>query len=144
MPDVGFGVSQILPIVTSLFQSTEGTTLILEQPEIHLHPKAQLELADIIIDAVSKRKIQVIIESHSEHFLTRIQTRIADATISKDFAKLYFCKNETGASSLEELKINESGDIENWPENFFGDMLGEATNRVISYLERRKDKKRKL
>ena len=144
LPDVVFGVSQILPIVTSLFQSTEGTTLILEQPEIHLHPKAQLELADIIIDAVSKRKIQVIIESHSEHFLTRIQTRIADATISKDFAKLYFCKNETGASSLEELKINESGDIENWPENFFGDMLGEATNRVISYLQRRKDKKKKL
>lgn len=143
LPDVGFGVSQILPIITALFQSSEGTTLILEQPEIHLHPKAQIELADVIIDAVKERKIQVIIESHSEHFLTRIQTRIADETISKKFAKLYFCKNEEGFSELEELKLNDSGDIENWPENFFGNQLEESANRVLSYLEKKKSKKKK-
>lgn len=143
LPDVGFGISQILPIITALFQSSKGTTLILEQPEIHLHPKAQIELADVIIDAVKERKIQVIIESHSEHFLTRIQTRIADETISKDDAKLYFCKNERGFSELEALKLNDSGDIENWPENFFGNQLEESANRVLSYLEKKKSKKKK-
>lgn len=143
LPDVGFGVSQILPIITALFQSSEGATLILEQPEIHLHPKAQIELADVIIDAVKERKIQVIIESHSEHFLTRIQTRIADETISKEFAKLYFCKNEKGFSELEELELNDSGDIKNWPENFFGNQLEESANRVLSYLEKKRSKKKK-
>ncbi len=143
LPDVGFGVSQILPILTALFYAKSGATLLLEQPEIHLHPKAQLELADIIIDVVKDENIQVIIESHSEHFLTRIQTRIADRTISKDFAKLYFCENESGVSKLEELRLSNSGDIENWPENFFGDMLGESADRVISYLEEKKTKKEK-
>jgi len=140
LPDVGFGVSQILPIITALFQSSEGATLILEQPEIHLHPKAQIELADVIIDAVKERKIQVIIESHSEHFLTRIQTRIADETISKEFAKLYFCKNEKGFSELEELVVEESGRITNWPPNFFGNMLEETSNRVKAFRNRKTPK----
>jgi len=140
LPDVGFGVSQILPILTTLFHTKPGAILLLEQPEIHLHPKAQIELADVIIDAVKTKKIQVIIESHSEHFLTRIQTRIAQGKISKDFTKIYFCKNDTGASALEELRLNEAGDIENWPENFFGDILGESADRVISFLENRNKK----
>ncbi len=140
LPDVGFGVSQILPIITALFQSSEGATLILEQPEIHLHPKAQIELADVIIDAVKERKIQAIIESHSEHFLTRIQTRIADETISKEFAKLYFCKNEKGFSELEELVVEDSGRIANWPPNFFGNMLEETSNRVKAFRNRKTPK----
>ncbi len=140
LPDVGFGVSQILPILTALYHSKEGAILLLEQPEIHLHPKAQIELADVIIEAVEKRKIQVIIESHSEHFLTRIQTRVADATISKEDAKLYFCKNEKGYSELELLKIEESGRITNWPPNFFGNMLEETSNRVMAFRNRKNTK----
>ncbi len=142
LPDVGFGVSQILPVLTSLFYSPIGSIIILEQPEIHLHPKAQTEFADVVVEAVKERKIQVIIESHSEHFLTRIQTRIAEGTLSKDAAKLYFCKNEIGKSELEELKIDDSGRIENWPKDFFGDMLGEASNRVRAYLDRKKTSKK--
>lgn len=150
LPDVGFGVSQILPVLTSLFYSPIGSIIILEQPEIHLHPKAQTELADVVVEAVKERKIQVIIESHSEHFLTRIQTRIADGKLSKDDAKLYFCRNEIneskpkeiGKSELEELKIDDSGRIENWPKDFFGDMLGETSNRVRAYLDRKKTSKK--
>lgn len=140
LPDVGFGVSQILPILTALYNSKAGAIILLEQPEIHLHPKAQIELADIIVDAVKRRKIQVIIESHSEHFLTRIQTRIADNTISRDFAKLYFCKNEKGFSELEELIIEDSGRINNWPPNFFGNMLEETSNRVRAFRNRKDTK----
>jgi len=142
LPDVGSDVSQILPILTALYNSKPGAIILLEHPEIHLHPKAQIELADIIVDAVKRRKIQVIIESHSEHFLTRIQTRFADGEISKNSTKLYFCKNEKGFSELEELKLSDSGDIENWPENFFGNQLEESANRILSYLERKKLKKK--
>lgn len=140
LPDVGFGISQILPILTALYNSKAGAVILLEQPEIHLHPKAQIELADIIVDAVKKRKIQVIIESHSEHFLTRIQTRVADGEISKNSTKLYFCKNEKGFSELEELIIEDSGRIDNWPPNFFGNMLEETSNRVRAFRNRKDTK----
>jgi predicted ATPase len=140
LPDVGFGVSQILPILTALYNSKAGAIILLEQPEIHLHPKAQIELADIIVDAVKRRKIQVIIESHSEHFLTRIQTRVADGEISKNSTKLYFCKNEKGFSELEELIIEDSGRIDNWPPNFFGNMLEETSNRVKAFRNRKDTK----
>jgi predicted ATPase len=140
LPDVGSGVSQILPILTALYNSKPGAIILLEHPEIHLHPKAQIELADIIVDAVKRRKIQVIIESHSEHFLTRIQTRVADGEISKNSTKLYFCKNEKGFSELEELIIEDSGRIDNWPPNFFGNMLEETSNRVRAFRNRKDTK----
>src|SRR5581483_4004256 len=83
LTDVGFGVSQVLPVVVQCFYAHPNTTIILEQPEIHLHPAVQTALADLFIEAVQAREegqdrsIQLIIESHSEHFLRRLQTRVA-------------------------------------------------------------------
>lgn len=76
--DVGFGVSQILPVIVLCYYAPEGSTIILERSEIHLHPRVQAELADIFIDAIRTRKIQIILESHSEHLLPRLQRRIAE------------------------------------------------------------------
>ena len=83
LTDVGFGVSQILPVLTLCYYAPEGSTLILEQPEAHLHPKAQSELADVLIDVVKNRKVQIILESHSEHLLLRLMRRIAE---ERDFS----------------------------------------------------------
>ena len=99
----------------------------------------------MIIEAINTRNIQVIIESHSEHLLGRLQRRIADGGFAKEKAALYFCEflenddKKTGASNLKELIIDDSGRIVNWPKDFFGDLLGEASSRVKAYL----DKKRK-
>lgn len=78
LTDVGFGVSQVLPVITLLYYVPEGSTVILEQPEIHPHPLAQAHLADLILNVAQHRKIQVILESHSEHLLLRLQRRIAE------------------------------------------------------------------
>src|SRR4029079_2407774 len=91
LTDVGFGVSQVLPVVTLLQYVPEGATVILEQPEIHLHPLAQAGLADVILQAATHRRVQVILESHAEHLLVRLQRRIAEEEISSDDVKLYFC-----------------------------------------------------
>lgn len=124
--DVGFGVSQILPALVLCFYAPTGSTIILEQPEIHLHPLAQTGLADALIDAHKKRGVQIIIESHSEHLLNRIQRRIAEETISHDDVGLYFCSHgDNGASKIDALRLDEFGNIANWPKNFFGDQFGE-------------------
>jgi predicted ATPase len=123
--DVGFGVSQILPILTLCYYVPPGATIIMEQPEIHLHPTVQAGLADVIIDAIKIRNIQVIIESHSEHLLRRLQRRIAEEQISEKDTALYFSEIEGGVSQLRELEIDLFGNITNWPKGFFGDDFGE-------------------
>ena len=123
--DVGFGVSQVLPVLVQCFYVPNGSTVILEQPDIHLHPVAQALLADVLIDAWERRKVQVLVESHSEHLLHRIQRRIAEEWISEEDVGMYFCSSSGGRSALTRLEVNEFGRIANWPKNFFGDMFGE-------------------
>ncbi|MCX6582892.1 MAG: DUF3696 domain-containing protein [Candidatus Aminicenantes bacterium] len=124
--DVGFGVSQVLPVVVLCYHMPNNSILLLEQPEIHLHPSVQAALADLLIEVVSKRNIQIILESHSEHLLRRIQRRIAEQKIDSEQVSLYFCKMENDASSMEKLQMDEFGNISNWPPDFFGDELGDS------------------
>ena len=74
---------------------------------------------------VTERNLQILVESHSEHLLTRLQRRIAEKQIAQDNIALYFCRNNDGASTIERLEVTESGDIKNWPDNFFGDVIGD-------------------
>jgi predicted ATPase len=136
--DVGFGVSQILPVITLCYYAPEGSTLLLEQPEIHLHPKVQAGLADVLVDAVKTRGIQIILESHSEHLLRRLQRRVADETIQADLAALYFCSTEKGESRLTPLDMDLFGTIKNWPKDFFGDEFGEIAAMSQAALERKR------
>lgn len=139
LTDVGFGVSQVLPVVTLLLYVPEGSTVILEQPEIHLHPLAQANLADVIIYAALRRKVQVIVESHSEHLLLRLQRRIAEATLAKDKVALYFCDAPGGVSRLSALELDLWGRITNWPQHFMGDAFGETAAAEEARLKRISD-----
>jgi len=138
--DVGFGVSQILPVIVLCFYVPEGSTVILEQPEIHLHPAVQANLADVLIDAHKKRKVQIIIESHSEHLLRRLQRRVAEQELSKDDVALYFCEAGLKGSALTPLELDLFGNITNWPAEFFGDQFGElaATQEARLNLKAKK------
>lgn len=125
--DMGYGLSQFLPVLVLCYHVPEGSTLILEQPGIHLHPRVQSQLADLLIEVVTERNLQVILESHSEHLLVRLQRRIAEGKIEGDKIGLYFCSNDEakGVSTLEPLEVDRVGNIRNWPENFFGDVMGD-------------------
>jgi hypothetical protein len=137
LTDVGFGVSQILPVLVLLFYVPEGSTVILEQPEIHLHPAVQAGLADVFIDAIKRRKLQIVLESHSEHLLQRLQRRMAEEVITPEAIKLYFTSIKEGRSELTTLDLDEYGNIRNWPEGFFGDTMGEAAAMMKAEMERR-------
>lgn len=137
--DVGFGVSQILPVLVICYYVPEGSTVILEHPEIHLHPSAQSGLADVFIDAVKTRKIQIIIESHSEHLLKRLQRRIAEEKLSRDDTALYFCNIDNGISHLTNLELDIFGNIVNWPKDFFGDSFGEMAATTAAIMNRKRE-----
>lgn len=129
LTDVGFGVSQVLPVLVLLAYAETGDTVILEQPEIHLHPAVQSALADIILESALSRGIQIVVESHSEHLLTRLQRRIAEERISNGMTvtpqdvAVYFCSQSAGVSDIEPLHIDLFGSIVNWPKGFFGDPM---------------------
>lgn len=135
--DVGFGVSQVLPVLVLCFYAPEGSTIILEQPEIHLHPAIQSGLADVLIDAHRHRRVQILIESHSEHLLRRLQLRIADETLSSDQVGLWFCRSSRNKSAIEALTLDPYGSITNWPEDFFGDQFGEVAELAKLRVRRR-------
>jgi len=142
LPDVGFGVSQVMPVVVQCFYAPPRTTILLEQPEIHLHPRVQSELADLFIEAIhsredgSDRSVQLIIESHSEHFLRRLQRRVAEEMIKPEEVALYFCHDSSEGAVLQPLKVNLFGDIENWPDDFFGDEMADLTARMDAATKR--------
>lgn len=135
--DVGFGVSQVLPVIVLCFYAPEGSTIILEQPEIHLHPSIQAGLADVFIDAIKTRGVQIILESHSEHLLVRLQRRIAEELIDSNDVKLFFAKNVGGSSTLSLLDLDIFGEIKNWPENFFGDSMKDLAAMTDAAINRK-------
>lgn len=142
LTDVGFGVSQVLPALVQAFYAPAGSSVWMEQPEIHLHPMAQSNLADVFISAVQSyeasapRNMQLIVETHSEHFLTRLQRRVAEQVIPAKDVAIYFVNRKGAAADMEALQIDIFGDIENWPENFFGDEMGDITARTTAALNR--------
>ena len=135
--DVGFGVSQVLPVLVLLHYVPPYSIVLMEQPELHLHPSVQNGLGDVMLEVAKKRHVQIVIESHSEHLLRRLQRRVAEGEADVRDLKLYFVRSEEGEAKLDPLRLNEWGGIENWPEHFFGDEMGEIAATSKAGLERR-------
>lgn len=142
LTDVGFGVSQVLPVIVECFATPPRSIVVLEQPEIHLHPKVQSDLADVFIDAIharedgQERKVQLIIESHSEHLLRRLQLRIAEEALAPEEAALYFVHSGASGARIEPLDVDAYGNIRNWPRDFFGDEMADLVARTEAQARR--------
>lgn len=138
--DVGFGVSQVLPVVTMLLSAPENSIVLLEQPELHLHPNAQAALADLLLDVAEKRNLQLIVESHSEHIVRRLQRRIAEAEHSyatSEKIRMYYCEPGEDGSTVNEVELDRFGQIAKWPDKFMGDISGDLHTMLKAALERR-------
>lgn len=119
---VGVGVSQVLPILVMSLLAKKGDVIILEQPELHLHPKVQTRLADFFVSMNALGK-QCIVETHSEYLINRLRLLVAlsDNTYVADKTMIYFVEKdkELGYSKYREIKINRYGNIPEWPDGFF-------------------------
>jgi predicted ATPase len=142
LPDVGFGVSQVLPVVVECFYAPANSTVVIEQPELHLHPRVQSELADLFIEAIRAREndedrgMQFIIESHSEHFLRRLQRRVAEGVIGPKDVALYYCEPGEDGAQIRELPVDLFGEIDSWPDDFFGDEFLDIAARLEAASKR--------
>ena len=128
--DVGFGVSQTLPVVVALHAARPGQLVYLEQPEIHLHPRAQWQMAQVLVNAAN-RGVKVVVETHSHLILLGVQTLIAEGKIDADLVKLHwFQRDKRGATKVTTAEIDPRGSFGAWPEDF-GDVTLEAESRFL-------------
>lgn len=128
--DVGYGVSQVLPVLVALIAAEPGQLVYLEQPELHLHPNAQVKLAQILADA-AKQGVRVVAETHSSLLLLGIQTLVAEGELSPDLVKLHwFSRNEDGTTEVDSVDLDEAGTYGEWPVDF-NDVSLNAQSRYI-------------
>lgn len=142
---VGVGVSQVLPILVMCLLADTDSTLVFEQPELHLHPKVQTLLGDFFLSMALCSK-QCIIETHSEYFIDRLRFRIAAATPEKELnsqTKIYFVEKPLQGSVFREVVINEYGAISDWPEGFFDQSQQQAEAILTAALAKKRAKKNK-
>jgi predicted ATPase len=139
LADVGFGVSQIIPVLVSLRVAGKGQLVYLEEPEIHLHPRAQVKLAEILADA-AKRGVRVVAETHSTLLLTAIQTLVAKGELKPELVKLHWFQRDpkTGVTEVTSTDLNENGAFaqSDWPEDF-DDVILKADGAYLDAVEGR-------
>lgn len=153
--DVGYGISQVLPIVTELLNSSGSQreeykgrnsgkkVFIMEQPELHLHPAAQADLAKLLVKSSNiSRSRRILVETHSEHLIRKIQVLIADPQIpidSDQVAFYYVEKDDDGNSHIRKMEINKNGQfIEPWPSGFFDKSYELASELLVANSKQRK------
>ncbi len=120
LTNVGVGVSQVLPILVSTLLAERNSTIIFEQPELHLHPKVQTRLGDFFLTMIHLNK-QCIIETHSEYLINRLRYKAISSKKDKipENTIIYFVEQEENESSYNKIQINENGIIPEWPRGFF-------------------------
>lgn len=135
---VGVGVSQLLPVLLSCLIANTGSTMIFEQPEIHLHPRVQAQLGDFFL-AVAMTGVQCIVETHSEHLINRLRYRTAmfPGSMIPSMTRIYFVENPRGQSEFRSIALNDFGAISDWPKGFFDQSQLEAGNIIRSAFSKR-------
>ncbi|MCF6345246.1 MAG: DUF3696 domain-containing protein [Thiomicrorhabdus sp.] len=131
--NTGFGLTYVLPVVTAVLSARSGDLLLIENPESHLHPAGQALIAKLISIA-AHNDVQIIIETHSDHFLNGIRQSVKSKLIDADNVCVYFLSRNIDSSEhsvqVEKVAIEPSGRIEYWPEGFF-DEWEKSLNKLI-------------
>jgi len=144
MADVGYGISQILPVIVQGLLVPRGGIYMVQQPELHLHPDAQAAIADYFIYLVESG-VRVIVETHSEYLVLRVRRRIAEAEsrrrrtksgaqdrISREKASVLWVENGAGGATVTELTIGAGFQFENLPEGFMSQALDDRLSLLAT------------
>jgi hypothetical protein len=134
--DVGVGISQTLPVLVALHAAAPGQLVYIEQPETHLHPRAQFALAQVLADA-AKRGVRVVAETHSSILLLGVQALVAQGKLAPDLVKLHwFMRKKDGSTTIQSGDLDEAGRFGDWPEDF-DDVSLEAQKAYLDAADKR-------
>ena len=139
--EVGFGISQVLPVVVEALLGSQNKTLLLEQPELHLHPGAQAQLGNLFVK-MARQGVRFLLETHSEHLLIRLRRWVAETSsgrktlgnyneyLEEEELGVYFINRENGASTADRIEIGLYGELLDTPEGFEGFFADELREMV--------------
>ena len=144
LTSVGVGASQILPVIVSCLLCEPGQLVVLEQPELHLHPRLQQQLGEFLLLCARSGR-QVLVETHSEHLINRVRRRIAedvsygqDPEESEEYVQLLFAEQIDGTTHIRTSGVDFYGGVElAWPSSFFGVGASDAQALLAASLARR-------
>ena len=140
MHHTGTGLSMALPVLITACRAQPESTVLIEEPEAHLHPLAQSTLAELFASISRTHQVQFMIETHSEHLFRRMQTLVARTTLNKNDAALFFVEQtNTDSPSARRLTLDDVGRVQNWPSGFFGDALAETREQARLMLTRSRE-----
>lgn len=131
LADSGFGVSQILPVIVAGYYAQPGSSIVLEQPEIHLHPRLQSRLADVFIELAAPKEEgsspkQIIVETHSDYLIRRLCRRIAEGRIRPEQVAIFWFEPSESGTVITKVGLDEKGQIQSWPKGFMDEDYEEA------------------
>ncbi len=133
--NVGFGLTQVLPIVVAALSAKENDLLLIEHPEVHLHPSGQAAMGEFLA-SVANAGVQVILETHSDHVLNGIRRAVKSGVLSNSHVALHFFRalrdDQCSEPQVESLMVNENGNIDNWPDGFF-DQFDKDMNYFVDW-----------
>ena len=138
LTSVGVGVSQVLPVIVLCLLSEPGDVIVLEQPELHLHPALQQRLGDFLLKCAHSGR-QLLIETHSDHLVTRVRRRVAEETgWAEGLVGLLFAEQEAGVTTFRDSLIDEYGSVQDdWPDGFLDVSAREAQALITTSLTKR-------
>ena len=133
----GFGTNALVQLLFEVVRAVPGTTVLIEEPEVHLHPKAQADLASVLAEEAKAADKQIIMTTHSEHVAGRLLTLVAEGTLSPEEVAIYsFEKDEDGVCSAQEIEVTEHGQVVGGLKSFFETDLDEM-RRFVDALRAR-------
>ena len=137
---VGVGVSQALPVLVMALAAPPGSVLLLEQPELHLHPAVQQRLADFLLACAASGR-QVIVETHSDHLVTRLRRRIAEDAGDElvGSVAVVLAERDTDGTRFRRLPTNRYGGFDEWPDGFFDEGALDSRELIRAGLRKRGD-----
>lgn len=131
---IGVGASQVLPVLAIVLGAAPGSLILLEQPELHLHPAVQSRLADFFLFA--RPDVHLLVETHSEYLITRTRLRVAQGRAHSSDVDVLFAEQMKGLTSFRPLRLSELGNFIEWPAGFFDAHEQDATELVLAIRDR--------
>ena len=131
----GFGLTQTLPIVVAALSAARGDIILIENPEVHLHPAGQARMGQFMAD-VARAGVQVIVETHSDHVLNGVRRAVKEERLAADQVAIHFFRprSEGGQAQVLSPALDASGNIDDWPEGFF-DQFDKDTSYFAGWEE---------